>query len=152
MTLDRIDFHILRILQENAWTSVKQISATVGLSLSTTSQRIKILKENGHLLSTHAVVNRRSMNIGLEALFLIQLDKHDKSIVEDFMASIIKLPEILSVYLITGANDIIANAVVRDTDHLKSLAFEQFTNRPFISKIETAIVYNSLHSRVMTPL
>lgn len=149
LELDRIDFCILTCMQENAWMSTKQLSAKIGLSLSATAQRLKSLKDAGHLQAAHAVVPRQIMGANLEALFMIQLDKHDEEIVNQFLENVVSLPEVLSAFLITGNYDIVANIIVRDTDHLKSLAFEQFTNRPFITKIETSIVYNSLHSYVV---
>jgi len=152
ITLDRIDFCILQKVQENAWVGSKELAAHVGLSLSATSQRLKSLKEAGHIQSAHAVVNPTTMGANLEALFMIQLDKHDEIIVNQFLEDVVKLPEVLSVFLITGPYDVVANILVRDTDHLKSLAFEQFTNQPFITKIETSIVYNSLHSHVINKL
>ncbi|WP_259782025.1 Lrp/AsnC family transcriptional regulator [Aestuariispira ectoiniformans] len=150
--LDRTDFRILTILQENAWTSTKELAARINLSLSATSQRVKTLKDEGHLIAAHAVVNEKTMNMRLEALILIQLDKHDGSVVEEFLEEIIAIPEVKSAFLITGRYDIVVNVGVCDTDHLKQLAFECFTNRPYITKIETSLVYDSIHSRVMTPL
>jgi hypothetical protein len=34
-------------------------------------------------------------------------------------------------------------AVVRDTQHLKDLALDQFTNRPGVTRIETSIIFEA---------
>ncbi len=150
--LDAKDYRIIDALQENCWSSSKEIAAAVGLSISATAQRIRALRETENLLSAHAVVDPASMGVQLEALFLIQLDKHDQSTVEEFMNEVLNLPEVVSIFLVTGRYDIVANVVGTSMDHLKALAFEQFTSRPFITRIETSIVYNSLHARVLKPL
>jgi AsnC-like helix-turn-helix protein len=35
------------------------------------------------------------------------------------------------------------NVVVRDTQHLKDLALDQFTNRPEVTRFETSIVFEA---------
>jgi Lrp/AsnC ligand binding domain len=37
---------------------------------------------------------------------------------------------------------VIVHVVARDTAHLKDLALDKFTNRPGVTRIETAIVYD----------
>ncbi len=152
VSIDRTDYAIMALLQENAWISNKEIAGSVNLSISATAGRVKRLKDDGILQSAHSVVDGRVMGVRLEALFLIQLDKHDQDIVGEFMQEALMLPEVRSIYLITGPYDIVANVVARDTDHLKTLAFKHFTNRSYITRIETSIVYNSLISRVLNPL
>ncbi len=152
MVLDRKDYLIMQFLQENGWLQTKELSARIGLSNSATAQRVKLLKEAGYIESAHAVVQRDIMGAHLEALFLMELDKHDEEIVEEFMREIVQLPEVLSAFLVTGRHDVVVNVVAQDMLHLKKLAFEQFTNRPFITRIETSMVYASRHSRVLQPL
>ena len=71
VSLDRTDFGILRLLQNNASLSNKEIAAAVGLAPSSAHERLKRLREDGVLRGSHADVNPKAMGIGLEALFLI---------------------------------------------------------------------------------
>ncbi|SDR24426.1 Lrp/AsnC family transcriptional regulator [Pseudovibrio sp. Tun.PSC04-5.I4] len=152
MNLDRTDYEILEILQDNALCPNKQIATEVNLSPSACHERVKRLKDNGVLTSSHAVINPKSFGIGAEAMFFIQLDKHEELLVEEFIEEVIALPEVKSVALISGAYDIIAHLRVRDINHLKSLAFDNFTKRAYITKIESSIVYEFKESRVQKPL
>ncbi|EEA95354.1 transcriptional regulator, AsnC family [Pseudovibrio sp. JE062] len=94
----------------------------------------------------------KAYGVGFEAMFFIQLDRHEALLVEEFMQEVVGLPEVKSVTLISGVYDIIAHLRVRDIDHLKSLAFEKFTKRAYITKIESSIVYDFKESRVQKPL
>nr|WP_273440634.1 winged helix-turn-helix transcriptional regulator [Sedimenticola selenatireducens] len=71
-----MDIEIIRLLQNNARLSNKQIAAEVGLAPSSVHERMKRLWENGVLTGTHAEVDLTSLGIGLEALFMIELAKH----------------------------------------------------------------------------
>ncbi|WP_083793227.1 Lrp/AsnC family transcriptional regulator [Pseudovibrio sp. JE062] len=150
--LDRTDFAILEILQNNALLPNKQVAAEINLSPSACHERIKRLKDSGILKSSHAVVDPKAYGVGFEAMFFIQLDRHEALLVEEFMQEVVGLPEVKSVTLISGVYDIIAHLRVRDIDHLKSLAFEKFTKRAYITKIESSIVYDFKESRVQKPL
>jgi len=71
VSLDRTDFGILRLLQNNASLSNKEVAAAVGLAPSSAHERLKRLRDERVLRGTHADVDPRAMGIGLEALFLV---------------------------------------------------------------------------------
>lgn len=138
MSLDRTDFGILRLLQNNASLSNKQIAAAVGLAPSSAHERLKRLRDDGVLRGTHADVEPKAMGVGLEALFLIELSKHERGGVDRFMAEVVEIPEVRSAFLITGRYDFVVHVVARDMRHLKDLALDRFTNRPGVTRIETS--------------
>jgi DNA-binding Lrp family transcriptional regulator len=141
--LDRTDVGILRVLQNNARLSVKEIAAEVGLAPSSTHERIRRMRDSGVLRGAHVEVDPKALGIGLEALFMIELAKHKRSTVDKFMDDIVNVPEVRSAFLVTGRYDLIVHVVVRDTQHLKDLALDRFTNRPGVTRIETSIVFDA---------
>jgi DNA-binding Lrp family transcriptional regulator len=141
--LDRTDVGILRLLQNNARLSVKEIAAEIGLAASTTHERIKRMRESGILLGTHVEVEPTALGIGLEALFMIELSKHKRGTVDKFMDDIVNVPEVRSAFLVTGRYDLVVHVAVRDTLHLKNLALDRFTNRPGVTRIETSIIFDA---------
>jgi DNA-binding Lrp family transcriptional regulator len=143
MTLDRIDAEILRLLQNDARLSNKQIAAAVGLAPSSVHDRLKRLWAEGVLTGLHAEVAPQAMGVGLEALLMIELAKHERATVDRFMDEIVEIPEVRSAHLITGRYDLVVHVVARDTRHLKDLALDRFTNRPGVTRIETSIIYET---------
>jgi DNA-binding Lrp family transcriptional regulator len=141
--LDSIDFEILRLLQNNARLSMKEIAAQVELAPSSAHGRVAHLRASGVLLGTHAEVEPRALGVGLEALFMIGLLKHKRGTVDRFLDDVVKVPEVRFVFLVTGRYDLVVHVVVRDTQHLKDLALDQFTNRPGVTRIETSIIYEA---------
>jgi DNA-binding Lrp family transcriptional regulator len=140
---DRIDIGILRLLQNDARLSVKEIAAEVGLAASSTHERIQRLRDSGVIRGSHVDVNPKALGVGLEALFMIGLEKHKRGTVDKLMDDIVKVPEVRSAFLVTGRHDLVVHVVVRDTQHLKDLALDKFTNRPGVTRIETSIIFDA---------
>ena len=67
------------------------------------------------------------------------------------MADVATIPEVRSAFLITGRHDLVVHVVARDTQHLKDLALDHFTNRPGVTRIETSIIYEQ-RRRAEVPL
>jgi DNA-binding Lrp family transcriptional regulator len=143
MDIDRTDVGILRLLQNNARLSVKEIAAAIGLAPSTTHERIRRMRDDGVLLGTHVEVDAKALGVGLEALFMIELSKHKRGTVDKFMDDIVDVPEVRSAFLVSGRYDLVVHVVVRDTQHLKDLALDRFTNRPGVTRIETSLIFDT---------
>ncbi len=100
------------------------------------------MRESGVLRGTHVEVDPKALGIGLEALFMIGLSKHQRGTVDRFMEDVVKVPEVRSAFLVTGRYDLVVHVVVRDTQHLKDLALDEFTNRAGVTRIETSIIFD----------
>lgn len=140
---DRIDVGILRLLQNDARLSVKEIAAKVGLAASSTHERIQRLRDSGVIRGSHVDVDPKAVGVGLEALFMIGLEKHKRGTVDKLMDDLVEVPEVRAAFLVTGRHDLVVHVVVRDTQHLKDLALDKFTNRPGVSRIETSIIFDA---------
>jgi DNA-binding Lrp family transcriptional regulator len=143
ISIDRIDFEIIRLLQKNARLSNKQIAAAVRLAPSTCHQRIKNLQSAGVIRGAHADVDLHAVGLTLEALFFIELAKHERVVVDRFMNDTESIPEVRRAFLVSGRYDLIVHVAVKDIEHLRNLAFDRFTSQPVVVKIETSIVFDS---------
>jgi len=143
MVLDRTDFDILRLLQNDASLSNKQVAAAVGLAPSSAHERLKRLRAEGVLLGSHADVAPKALGIGLEALFYVEMAKHERGVVDAFLHEIVEVPEVRSALLVTGPHDFVVHVVARDMQHLKDIVLNHFTNRPAVTRIETSIIYEA---------
>ncbi len=143
IVLDRIDFELLRLLQANAWKSVKDLASAVDLAPSSVHERLKRLRDAGAMTGAHADVDPKALGIEIEALLMIELAKHERATVDDFLAVVATIPEVRSAYLVTGRYDLVVHVVARDMTHLKDLALDQFTSRPAVTRIETSIIFEA---------
>lgn len=126
--LDRIDHHILRILQKNCRTSAHDIGEQVGLSASATQRRISTLREQGVISKEVAVLNPQAIGRELTLLVEVILENDTPEIVQSFIESITAFEAVTQFYYVTGASDyvLIYNA--------KSMSeYDQFTQEVFFA-------------------
>jgi len=149
MKLDRIDFEILRALQEDARISNKELAEMNGISPSTSHERVRRLREEGVLTRFRAEVSPDAMGIGIEAMISIRLRQHTEIPFEALFKEISEIDEVVNVYLLAGGIDFLVHVAVRDVQHLRSVVLDTFTARYEISHIETALIFEFTHSSTL---
>lgn len=149
MKLDRTDFQILDALQKDARISNKELALISGVSQSTCLERVRRLKEQNILTRFHAEVDREAMGIGVEAMVSIRLRQHANIDIDNLFDEIVKLQEVVSVYLLAGAVDMLVHVAVRDVKQLRDLVVDTFSARYEISQIESSLVYKFEHCHTL---
>ena len=98
-SLDEIDKQILRILQENARTSYREIQDNLGISIGTIHNRISKLKQRGIIEGYTLRLNNVKLGYNLAFIIRVNIDgKHTEEILEDLK----HIPEVCSVFHTTG--------------------------------------------------
>lgn len=141
MELDRTDCELLRLLQEDARLSNKQLAAAVGLAQSSCHERLRRLWSAGALTGARASVDAGMLGYAIAAFFMIGTSRHERQTIDQLLDELLEIPEVQAAYLITGRYDLVVQVLARDMDHLKKLAYEHFTHRAVISRFETSIIY-----------
>ncbi len=152
VALDRTDHEILRVLQNDARISNKDLAARVHLAPSTCLERVRRLRERGVIRGYHADVDPALLGRSTEALIAIRLRVHSRHLIDDLYRHLLALPESLTVLHVTGADDYLMHVAVENTEHLRSLVLDQLTARPEVEHVETRLIFESVHKRVIEPL
>ena len=139
--LDRIDFAVAAILQKNARVANNRLAEMVGVAPSTCLERVRRLERMGVLRGFHGDVDPQAMGVGLEAMIAVRLRLHSRELVDSFRAYVAELPEVRSVFHVTGGDDFLVHVAVRDSDHLRDLALDSFTTRPEVDHIQTRLIF-----------
>lgn len=142
MALDRIDTRILAELQQNARLSNKELAARVDLAPSTCLERVRRLIDSGVITGAHAAVDPRALGIELQAMVGVRLQLHSRDTVEAFLAEMVKLPEVLAGYYLSGATDFLLHVAARDTDHLRDFVLASLTEREEVARVETSLIFD----------
>lgn len=97
--VDDIDRDIIRILQENARTSYREIKESLGISIGTIHNRITKLKENDIIEGYTIRLNNTKLGYKLTFLIRMQIDgKSTKQVLEELR----ERPEVCSIFHTTG--------------------------------------------------
>jgi DNA-binding Lrp family transcriptional regulator len=142
MKLDRIDFEILRILQNNARISNKELAEKNDISPSTCLERVRRLNETGIIKSYRAEVLPEALGIGIQAMVTIRLRQHDDFSFGRLIKEFTQREEVVNAYLLASTNDFLVHVAVRDVAHLRSIVLDAYSARKEISHVETSLIFD----------
>lgn len=113
-SLDKVDVAILKLLQQNARMTVKELSERVHLSTTPVHERIKRLEQSGVIKQYAALLDNRKVKKGLMVICHISLKQHSKTAGISFIKSIQAMPEVVECYNISGEFDFMLKVVAED--------------------------------------
>jgi DNA-binding Lrp family transcriptional regulator len=114
--LDEKDLEILRLLQENAKMTVREIAGKIHLSPTPVHERIKRLEDSGVIKQYAALVDHSKVNKGLMIICYVSLKEHNKKTGAKFIKAINDLKEVIECYNISGQFDFMLKVVVENMD------------------------------------
>lgn len=114
--LDEKDLAILRLLQEDAKITVREISAKIHLSPTPVHERIKRMEEEGVITKYVALVDHSKIGKGLMVICYVSLKEHNKKAGINFIKAIRAMKEVTECYSISGEFDFMLKVVESDMD------------------------------------
>lgn len=111
---DKKDLSILRLLQENARITVKEISEKVHLSTTPVHERIKRMEETGIIKQYATLVDNAKVKKGLTVICYVSLKQHGKNAGMKFIKTINELNEVIECFSISGEFDFMLKVVCED--------------------------------------
>ena len=115
--LDEIDLELVRLLQDNARSTLADLAAAVHLSAPAVKRRIDRLEERGVIIGYTAVVDHGRLGFPLQAFSELRFD--GTLGVDEIAAIADDIPEVEVVYTTAGDPDALALLRVRDVEDLK---------------------------------
>ncbi len=122
--LDKIDRLLLRLLQEDGRRTTLDLSQSVGLSPTGTSQRLKRLFREGYITAVRAVLDPAKIGRGTLVFIQVRLDHTAPHVFDHFAAAVRNAPEVLECHMVVGGFDYLVKARIADMS-----VFQDFLQR-----------------------
>ena len=139
-SLDKLDYKILNILQEDNTIAIKDLAERIGLSFTPTYERVKSLKNNGIIKKYVAIVDREKVGYELVAYCNVTIKNKSVEILRDFEEKLNKCPEIVEVVSVSGVYDYMIKIVTKNIKEYNDFVEKTFTNYPHIGDNHSSIV------------
>jgi Lrp/AsnC family leucine-responsive transcriptional regulator len=151
LELDKKDMDILRLLQENARITIKEISAKVHLSTTPVHERIKRMEESGVIKQYVTLLNHEKVKKGLTVICYVSLKEHSKNAGVKFIKTIHELNEVVECFSISGEFDFMLKVICEDMNtyydfHVNKLS--QIENMGHVQSIFVMGVIKQTHQLV----
>jgi len=140
MNLDDTDVKILKALVSDARLSSRQISKKSGVSIGTVLSRIKKMEVMGLVRGYTAVVDHEKLGYQLTALIEITVSKGRLLEMENEIA---RMPNVCSVYDVTGLADAFIIAKFKSREDLSAFA-KRLLALPFVERSNTHVVLTTI--------
>jgi DNA-binding Lrp family transcriptional regulator len=114
--LDRTDLEILKLLQQNARITIKEVSEKVHLSTTPVHERIRRMEENGVIKQYATIVNGAMVKKGLMVICYVSLKQHSKNAGGKFIKTILEMNEVIECLTISGEFDFMLKVVTENMD------------------------------------
>ena len=147
MHIDRIDSAILRIVADDARTSVSQIAARVGLSQSACTRRMQALEASGRIRGYGARLGRRALGFKVSAVVDITLGTQVEEDLARFEAAVGAIDGVVACALVSGNQDYRLQIVCRDLDDYERLHREHLGRLPGVLTISSSFVLRDVPTR-----
>jgi Lrp/AsnC family leucine-responsive transcriptional regulator len=114
--MDAIDYKIITHLAEDGRMPYAQIATDIGVSTATVHQRVKRLKENGHIDSFTVKLNWEALGYPVDA-FVSLRDNGSRGLAE-LSDRLRAIPFVRSSAAVTGEFDLLLHIKARSSSHL----------------------------------
>ena len=114
MKLDAIDRKLLEMLQLDCDTPVAELAAAVQLSTTPCWRRIQRMKDAGVITGNVALVDPKTVNVGVTVFVNIKTNQHSQAWFDRFHATVESIPEVVEFYRMSGDVDYLLRIVVPD--------------------------------------
>jgi DNA-binding Lrp family transcriptional regulator len=149
--LDKTDIEILRLLQKDAELTNKEISFKLKKSIATINERIRRLKEQGFIRRVVALLDGKKINRGLVAFSHVLLHDHAAKTLASFEKEVVKFPEVMECFQMTGTFDFILRVATSDMDAYH-IFYRKLAALPNITTVQSFFVLSETKSDTAYPL
>jgi Lrp/AsnC family leucine-responsive transcriptional regulator len=122
--MDRIDQHILMVLQQEGRLSIADLSEKVGLSPSPCARRLKRLEDEGYIENYQANLNKTKIGITMTFFVEVSLNNHQATSIVGFEQEISEMEEVVTGHIVSGGYDYLLQVVTHDLQ-----GYELFTRK-----------------------
>jgi DNA-binding Lrp family transcriptional regulator len=149
--LDKTDLKILHILQENSKITNLDLSKKIGLSPAPTLERVKKLENTEIIQSYHAKVNQQAIGLNVKTFVQVSLAWQKDNALNNFMAKVQEIDEIVECYIITGEADFLMKIVCKDIPTYEQLLFKTLSQIEEIERLKTLMTLSTIKESSVLP-
>jgi Lrp/AsnC family leucine-responsive transcriptional regulator len=142
----------LKILQEDAFLTTKEVAAQLNLTTTPVFERVKRLEREGYIGRYTALVNRQKVGLSMLVFCDVALKEHNRDYLLRFERAVVELSEVLECHHITGEYDYVLKVVVRDMDDYQQFIKEKLAALENIGRVQSHFVMTEVKNTTVLPL
>lgn len=150
--MDEPDKRILRAIQRNPDLTMRELGEVTGLSHTPCWRRLKQLEKNGVIEAKRYVLNAKLAGFSIVVFCFVRMKEHKRHALDEFEASVQRVPEVLQCYSATGDHDYILRVLARSIEHYEQTIKNYLVELPHVSFISTSVTLNEVKNTTDVPI
>jgi Lrp/AsnC family transcriptional regulator len=150
--LAKQDVEILKLMQEDATVSTAAIAERINLSQSPCWRRINRLQQTGLIRRQVALLDRAGLGMEVVVFATINLTSTGRQNLIEFEREIVRHPEVMECYTMTGIWDYMLKIVTRDIRHYEEFVRNTLTASPSIRELHSHMAVTEIKNTTELPL
>lgn len=146
--MDSVDFRLLKILSEDAHTSLHKMGREVGLSTSGVRRRIKQLEKTGIIKKYSVVVDPKKYGYGITAFISVDADSQS---LRDLISSLTRRHEVCELHRTTGGHDLMIKVRTKDVDSLNKFVDDHIRSFESVKSVRTTLAMDTIKETIVNP-
>jgi Lrp/AsnC family transcriptional regulator len=152
LKLAKQDIEILKLLQKDASISTAAIAERINISQSPCWRRINRLEQEGIIKERVALLDRAALGMDVVVFATINLTGTGRQNLEAFEREIVRHPEVVECYTMTGIWDYMLKIVTRDIRHYETFVRNTLTESPEIRELHSHMAVTEIKNSTEMPL
>ncbi|MAZ89726.1 MAG: AsnC family transcriptional regulator [Cellvibrionaceae bacterium] len=150
--MDKIDRHILRVLQQQGRISNADLAERVNLSPTPCLRRVRRLEETGVIARYVAELDRKQLGLNVSAYVFVRLQRNSSVNAEKFESMISELEQVEECSVLSGEYDYLVKVVATDLEHYEAFIKQRLAAIEQVDTINSTIVLKQVTSRHPLPV
>jgi len=148
----KTDLQILSLLQRDATLSTGEIAERVNLSQSPCWRRINKLEQEGLIRGRVALLDRTALGMDVVVFATINLTSTGRQNLLAFEQEIVRHPEVVECYTMTGIWDYMLKIVTRDIRHYERFVRDTLAASPAVREMHSHMAVTEIKNTTALPL
>jgi len=140
MSLDALDFDILKVMAQDATQTASQLARKFDLSQPAMWRRIKRLEEAGILAGRQLDLDAEKLGFGVTVFLGIKLATKGRVSLEDFERAVSAIAEVQTVEHVLGLYDYRLRVVARDLADFERVLRRRIMTMPGVGDVEANVL------------
>jgi Lrp/AsnC family leucine-responsive transcriptional regulator len=145
--LDSFDRKILAVLADDGRITVTDLARKVGLSKTPCQVRLRRLVETKVIMGFQAVTNPAKIGLDHVAFTEVKLSDTRESALEEFNASVRKIPEVEECHMIASSFDYLLKVRTADIRRYRIVLGEKISSLPHVASTSTFVAMETVKDR-----
>ena len=150
--LDRIDRHILQLLQSDGRMTNIELARRVGISPPPCLRRVRTLEAAGLIRGYHADLAAEALGFAVTVFAQIGLSSQAERDLRAFETLVAGWPEVREAHMLAGETDFLLKIVAPDWDSYQRFVTHKLTSAPNVAHVKSALVLRQSKALPGVPL